>query len=129
MQYYTNNPYPREEPYNTTAWKLKRKRILSRDNLECQECFNNYIVEKSRIGEILKVDDYISLLSSLNMSDERFYKFGYKIVYLDDLGKEYSQNILSHIRVNYFEQFIGCKLLLCNIRSKSKEKAFLFDSL
>lgn len=124
---YTNLPYPNEDQYQNKEWKFKRKKILTRDNFECQECHNRSVIQKSVKGRILKVAEYRTLLAALNMSDELFYKKAYRIDFLDDLGKEHSQNILSHLQIANFDALIGAEIYLCTIRDKTKGGGFLYD--
>ena len=116
------NPNSLDGLYESKDWKLKRRKILIRDNFECQECFNNKLIKKSVKGKILEVSIYVSPLIVLNRSNELFYKNAYTIEYLDDLGRKYSQNILSHLVVTDFDVFKGSEIFFCTIRNESNNK-------
>ncbi len=124
---YTNILYPDDDPYDNKEWGLKKKIILTRDNFECQECNNETLMAKSIKGVIRKVEYYRNIKSIGMRSDERFYKNPYKIDYWDDLGIEYSRNVLSHLEIKDFDKFKNREIYLCTIRDKTKGGGFLQD--
>lgn len=126
--YYVNYCPPEDESYAQREWKLKRKEILSRDGFQCQDCGNSRLKKSSQVGTVISVGRHRTIEGMLNRTDPLFYREAYKIVYEDDRGKEYTQNILSHIKTNYYDSFEYLKVYLCTIRYNRK-KAFYWDSI